>query len=640
MKVLLLPLVLALFSINCFSQGDQSLVYNNHGVKQMNEQDFLSAIESFTMAIELDSLNSLFFRNRAYCYFYDEQYQKAESDFLHCLSLKDEKPEYYYYLGLGRSKMDDNQKAIDYYSNAIELSPQKSDYYSHRGIAYMKTGDFETAIGDFHVAVKLNPQHAGAYFHRGQSYHMLRNDRAACVDWEVAEALSPELKAAQYEKVCSDRITGNWVDVKELTDLECFKKPVFDNVSFKEFYKYVATEVDFPASLLSRSKSVYSSFLVPVLHDGTIGEIEERYSGSDLLDKAFKKTVHKGADKWTGGTVNGIPVDFRFVGPLAFFTSVQKNEIEKLKKLIDEAVLNRDDESALQYCNEILEIHPFDIDILRMRIALNSRLGKTSLVAADQKLFEELSLEEFRYQPQEINKVKPQVVILPEDSVTVFYNEDWHITNQENAVYFRKGIWNKEKNFFVGSVSDYLMLDSTMVTSVVYGAGLKKSGPYVSFYPNGQKRAVGEFVDNLMQGEWRFYAEDGSLRYAVNFTDDYFKFRVLNDEQGNDILKAQKEKFELKLSKFISLKGAFKNGSRDKTWILEAGGDKIIQEKFSEGDFVQGFYYKNGERISLPSSGLKSVVFTPTNIAVTERLMFDDRGASKDYPFINIQVVK
>jgi hypothetical protein len=36
MKVLLLTLVLALFSINCFSQGDQSLVYNNHGVKQMN----------------------------------------------------------------------------------------------------------------------------------------------------------------------------------------------------------------------------------------------------------------------------------------------------------------------------------------------------------------------------------------------------------------------------------------------------------------------------------------------------------------------------------------------------------------------------------------------------------------------------
>lgn len=289
MKVLLLPLVLALCSINCFSKGDQSLVYNNHGVKQMNKQDFLSAIESFTMAIELDSLNSLFFRNRAYCYFYDEQYQKAESDFLLCLSLKDEKPEYYYYLGLARSKMDDNQKAIDYYSNAIELSPQKSDYYSHRGIAYMKTGDFETAIGDFHVAIKLNPQHAGAYFHRGQSYHMLRNDRAACVDWEVAETLSPELKAAQYEKVCSDRITGNWIDVKELTDLEFFKKPVFDNVSFKEFYKYVATEVDFPASLLSRGKSVYSSFLVPVLHDGTIGEIEERYSGSDLLDKAFKK---------------------------------------------------------------------------------------------------------------------------------------------------------------------------------------------------------------------------------------------------------------------------------------------------------------------------------------------------------------
>lgn len=38
MKVLLLTLVLALCSISCFSQSDQSLVYNNRGVKQMNLQ--------------------------------------------------------------------------------------------------------------------------------------------------------------------------------------------------------------------------------------------------------------------------------------------------------------------------------------------------------------------------------------------------------------------------------------------------------------------------------------------------------------------------------------------------------------------------------------------------------------------------
>ncbi|WP_157202505.1 tetratricopeptide repeat protein [Marinilabilia salmonicolor] len=634
-------LILGLFcSSYCYSQVDHSLIYNNNGVKQMDKQDFSLAIESFSMAIEEDSLNSLFFRNRAYCYFYDEQYQKAESDFLQCLSLEGEKPEFYYYLGLIRRKKDDNQKAIEYYSKAIELSPQGHEYYLHRGIAYMKTGDFDAAIGDFHVAVKLNPQHAGSYFHRGQSYHMLRNDRAACVDWEVAENLDPELKAAQYGNVCSLKNTGSWFDVKELTDLESFQKPVFDNVSFNEFHKYIATEVDFPTSLLSRGKSVYSSYMVPVLHDGSLGEIEERYSGSELLDNAFKKTALKGEGKWTGGTVNGIPADFRFVGPLAFFTSVQRNEAGRLKKLVDEAVLNRDDASALQYCSQILEIHPFDIDILRMRIALNSRLGNTSQVAADQKLFKELSVMEFRYQPDKINEVKPELLILPEDSVTVFYNKEWHITKREEAVYFRKGVWNKNKNFFVGSVSDHLIIDSTMVSNVVYGPGLKKSGPYVSYYPDGQKRAEGAFVDNIMQGKWSFYSEDGSLRYVVNFTGDYFKFELLNDEQGNDVLEAQKQAFDLKLSKFIALKGAFENGQRDKNWVLEANGDKIIQEKYSEGEFVRGFYFKNGERISLPSSGLKSVVFTPVNIAVTERLMFDDRSTFKEYPFVNTERLK
>ncbi|XXF80473.1 hypothetical protein P2318_12175 [Myxococcaceae bacterium GXIMD 01537] len=42
-------------------------------------------------------------------------------------------------------------------------------------------------------------------------------------------------------------------------------------------------------------------------------------------------------------------------------------------------------------------------------------------------------------------------------------------------------------------------------------------GPYVSFHPNGQKKAVGQNVDGFRTGLWTFYAEDGSKVGTANF---------------------------------------------------------------------------------------------------------------------------
>ncbi len=617
------------------AQVDNSLVCNNAGVEAMNMHDFDSAIESFSQAIEKDSLNSLFYRNRAYCYFYTEQYMKAEGDFLQCLALGDEKPEFFYFLGLGRSKTGSYLRAVEYFDRAVKMDPRNHEYYYHRGIAFMKAEDFDDAVNDFHFSVKLNPQHASSYFHRGQSYHMLRNDRAACVDWEVAEILNPELKAVQYEKVCSDKSSAVWRDIEGLSELETFQKPVFDNVNMDYFNKYVAEEIKFPSSLLENQSSVYAAFRVSILADGSLGLIENLYSDPKLLHKAFIDIAHQSEDEWSGGSVNGIPADYRYVGPVGFFTPSSKDELNRLKNQLEVAILNRKDDLALTYCNEILDIEPYEIEFLRMRIGLNSRLGNSQKVAADQKLLNELTQLEYRYKPDEISRVKAEMLVLPEDSVTIFYNKDWHITMRAEAVYFRKGIWNKTENFFIGKVSDYSLKDSMLVSSVEYEPGLNKGGIYRAFYPNGNKRAEGKFANNRMEGRWSFFYENGSLRYVVDFVDDYFKFLILNDEQGNDVLSLSKASFDLSLSKFISLKGAFESGKRNKNWTLEASGDKLIQEKYKDGIFVHGYFFKNGERISLSSSELRSVIFMPTRIAVTERLMFDDNASSAKYPFIS-----
>lgn len=347
MKTLFLTLILSFLSLFCYSQEDRSLIYNNAGVVQMNKRDFSSAIESFSKAIMEDSLNSLFYRNRAYCYFYDGQYEKSEKDFLQCLALGDEKPEFFYYLGLGRYKKNDIRNALDYYGRAIELDSLNSDYYYSRGIALLKNESFEDAVRDFHLSIKLNPQHAASYFHRGQSYHMLRNNRAACADWMVAENLNPELRAEQFDKVCSGGENSEWQDLKEVTDLETMVEPFFNQKNFIAFQTFLARDINFPNELLFQNSIVHSSQSVVLLSDGSIGDIEKIYSGSNLLDDELKKSILKSEGQWTGGTVNGIPADFKYVAPIAFFPETFLNESKRLRTLIDEANVERDNAAAL-----------------------------------------------------------------------------------------------------------------------------------------------------------------------------------------------------------------------------------------------------------------------------------------------------
>ena len=39
----------------------------------------------------------------------------------------------------------------------------------------------------------------------------------------------------------------------------------------------------------------------------------------------------------------------------------------------------------------------------------------------------------------------------------------------------------------------------------------KKDGDYESWYENGNKNAKGQYVNDLREGDWVFYKEDGSL---------------------------------------------------------------------------------------------------------------------------------
>ncbi len=103
------------------------------GIAKVKENDFLAAIEHFTIAIQEDANNVECYAERAVAYLNTNQYDLSMFDMHRC----------------------------------IEMEPNNSYRYSCRAFLKAKIGDTEGAIADYEMAIKLDPEDAIAYNNLG-----------------------------------------------------------------------------------------------------------------------------------------------------------------------------------------------------------------------------------------------------------------------------------------------------------------------------------------------------------------------------------------------------------------------------------------------------------------------------------------
>lgn len=103
------------------------------GMAKVKENDFLAAIEHFTLAIQEDGDNVECYAERAVAYLNTNQFDLSMFDMHRC----------------------------------IEMEPNNSYRYSCRAFLKAKIGDTEGAIADYEMAVKLDPEDAIAYNNLG-----------------------------------------------------------------------------------------------------------------------------------------------------------------------------------------------------------------------------------------------------------------------------------------------------------------------------------------------------------------------------------------------------------------------------------------------------------------------------------------
>ncbi len=167
---------------------------NNEGYALLQDGFYNMAIETFKMAIALDSSQSLYYINlKQACEEIGDKatmityLEKAKRNLI-------DDDEIFYYSGNYYQEEGIYDQAIEDYSRSIDIILTKESvqsaliyaYYFNRANSYYKSEQYDEAIEDFSKTINYNPTHHGAFTNRGIAKYYVDDIDGACDDWSMA----------------------------------------------------------------------------------------------------------------------------------------------------------------------------------------------------------------------------------------------------------------------------------------------------------------------------------------------------------------------------------------------------------------------------------------------------------------------
>lgn len=205
--------------------------YWRQGKRYLNLEDYTSAVECFSNAINKQPTIATFYNDRGVAYDHLKEYKKAIADFNKAIVLNPDDESAYNNRGNAYNDLGEYEKAIADYSKAIKLKPNLALAYSNRGEAHNALGEYEKAINDCNKAIEFDPDEETAYCNRGIAYNALDVYEKAIVDCNKAIELVPDF--AEPYRYCG-------IAWKEKGDLEkalqFYTKAIELNPQYKEAY--------------------------------------------------------------------------------------------------------------------------------------------------------------------------------------------------------------------------------------------------------------------------------------------------------------------------------------------------------------------------------------------------------------------
>lgn len=162
-------IILSIFFFITFISNSQTA--NEHyinGVKNFEKQEFVDAIQDFSLAL------------------------KGNPEFQEALFKR----------GVCYELMEDYKNAIKDFTTILKLDPNNIQALFNRGLAFREIGQYNKAIADFAEVIKSDPKNKLAYYNRALSKLLIDDIESACVDLSKAADLGVERAAEIYKYTC------------------------------------------------------------------------------------------------------------------------------------------------------------------------------------------------------------------------------------------------------------------------------------------------------------------------------------------------------------------------------------------------------------------------------------------------------
>ncbi len=160
---------LVVISTHCY--GQSAVSFFEKGYQQYDEGNYNQAIKLYDQAVALDSENA----------------------------------SYYYYRGLCKSMLMQNEKSIADFDTAIELDPDYGEVFFERAYSYYRMDENEKSIHDYNKAIALLPDYGPAYLNRGTVKYDMDDLAGACLDWKKAVILDIEIARELLNEFCPSK---------------------------------------------------------------------------------------------------------------------------------------------------------------------------------------------------------------------------------------------------------------------------------------------------------------------------------------------------------------------------------------------------------------------------------------------------
>jgi len=182
----------------------------DRGITFSNNDNYASAIESFTEAIRLNPNYAEAYAARGEAYRLINDNDKALADFASAIRINPNYADTYLYRGFVYSDKGDFDLAIADYTSAIRLSPPSYFWlYLYRGRAYKDKGDYDRAIADYTSAIRLDATF-GRYASRGEVYLLKGDYDRAIADFNEAIRLNEHIDTVYNTRGLAHEKKGNF----------------------------------------------------------------------------------------------------------------------------------------------------------------------------------------------------------------------------------------------------------------------------------------------------------------------------------------------------------------------------------------------------------------------------------------------